>query len=98
MGLLTRDGSTGALGLFAVVALFMVYNVVRKFKPAEVPAEAAPTEAVGEAGLTLDSILEGVELEADVIRASKMQEQIANMIKEDPDAVAGLVKRWVSKE
>lgn len=98
LGLVQQYGPTAALGLFACLALFMVYNVVRKFTPGEVPADVASPEAVGEAGLTLDSILEGVELEADTIRASKMQEQISNMVKEDPEAVANLIKRWVVQE
>jgi len=99
MTYVTDYGPTVGLGLLAVLALMMVYSVVRKFQPASLPAEGAATaESVGEAGLTLDSILEGVELEADVIRTSKMQEQIGNMIKEDADAVASLVKRWVAKE
>ena len=58
----------------------------------------AAEEHVGEAGLTLDSILEGVELEAETIRTSKMQDQISNMIREDPEGVAGLMKRWIAKE
>jgi len=99
MTYVTDYGPTVGLGLLAVLALMMVYSVVRKFQPASLPAEgAAAPESVGEAGLTLDSILEGVELEADVIRTSKMQEQIGNMIKEDADTVASLVKRWVAKE
>jgi flagellar M-ring protein FliF len=98
LAMIERYWPTGALGLFGVLALFMVYSVVRKFQPAEVPADVPDVESVGEAGLTLDSILEGVELEADTIRASKMQEQISNMVKEDPDSVANLLKRWVVQE
>lgn len=98
MAMVERYGPTGALGLFGALALFMVYSVVRKFQPAEVPTDVSNVESVGEAGLTLDSILEGVELEADTIRASKMQEQISNMVKEDPDSVANLLKRWVVQE
>jgi flagellar biosynthesis/type III secretory pathway M-ring protein FliF/YscJ len=99
MGMIENYGPSVGLGLFAVLALLMVYSVVRKIQPAALPTEGATAaEPVSEAGLTLDSILEGVELEADVIRASKMQEQISNMIKEDPDGVTTLVKRWIAQE
>jgi flagellar M-ring protein FliF len=98
LSMLQQYGPTVGLALFACLALFMVYNVVRRFTPAEVPADVPAPATAGEAGLTLDSILEGVELEAETIRASKMQEQISNMVKEDPEAVANLIKRWVVKE
>jgi len=95
----TRYGPSVGLGLMAVLALLMVYRVVGKVQPTSMPAEDGPAEeSVGEAGLTLDSILEGVELEADTIRTSKMQDQISNMIREDPENVANLMKRWVGKE
>jgi len=92
-------GPSVALGVLAMLALLMVYKVISKLQPVQVPAEPkAAEERVGEAGLTLDSILEGVELEAETIRTSKMQDQISNMIREDPEGVAGLMKRWIAKE
>ena len=95
----TRYGPSVGMGIMAVLALLMVYKVVAKVQPASVPAEIGPAEeSVGEAGLTLDSILEGVELEADTIRTSKMQDQISDMIREDPESVANLMKRWIAKE
>ncbi|MBN2583398.1 MAG: hypothetical protein JXL80_10035 [Planctomycetes bacterium] len=94
-----RYGPSVALGVLAVLALLMVYKVVSKLQPAQMPAEGrVAEESVGEAGLTLDSILEGVELEAETIRTSKMQDQISDMIREDPESVANLMKRWISKE
>lgn len=87
------------LALLALAALWVLLNLVRRVQPVALPSEAAfAGDGISEAGLTLDSILEGVELEADTIRASKMQEQISSMIKEDPDAMANLVKRWISQE
>jgi flagellar biosynthesis/type III secretory pathway M-ring protein FliF/YscJ len=96
---LSSWGPSVGLGVLALAALGMVWSVVRKIQPVAGPPEtvAAPVEGMTE-GLTLDSILEGVELEADTIRASKMQEQISSMVKEDPESVANLVKRWIVQE
>ncbi len=92
-------GPSAGLGLLALLALGLVWNVVKKIQPVAAPPETVTvaSENMTE-GLTLDSILEGVELEADTIRASKMQEQIASMVKEDPESVANLVKRWIVQE
>jgi flagellar biosynthesis/type III secretory pathway M-ring protein FliF/YscJ len=96
---LSSWGPSAGLGLLAVLALGMVWSVVKKIQPVAPPPETVTVapENMTE-GLTLDSILEGVELEADTIRASKMQEQISSMVKEDPESVANLVKRWIVQE
>ena len=96
---LSSWGPSAGLGLLALLALGLVWSVVKKIQPVAAPPETVTvaSENMTE-GLTLDSILEGVELEADTIRASKMQEQIASMVKEDPESVANLVKRWIVQE
>ncbi|NIA20589.1 MAG: hypothetical protein GWP05_01175 [Anaerolineaceae bacterium] len=96
----SRYGPSVGLGVMAVLALLMVYKVVSKVHSEPSPvADAGPVEdSVGEAGLTLDSILEGVELEADTIRTTRMQDQISGMIRDDPESVADLMKRWIAKE
>ena len=48
---------------------------------------------VGEAGQTLD----GIELDDETVRAQQVVEQVSAMVKENPDAAASLVKRWVNK-
>lgn len=50
-------------------------------------------EEVGEGSAALD----GVELDPDSIRNKQMLEQVANLVKENPDAAAGLVKRWLNR-
>ncbi len=99
LALLQQAAPSVGLALLAVGGLWVLWSLVKRIQPVSVPAEVSPAgDGVGEAGLTLDSILEGVELEADTIRTSKMQDQISSMIKEDPDAMANLVKRWISQE
>jgi flagellar biosynthesis/type III secretory pathway M-ring protein FliF/YscJ len=54
------------------------------------PEEAAE---VGEGGRTLD----GVELDDETVRAQQVIDQVSAMVKENPDAAANLVKRWMSR-
>jgi flagellar biosynthesis/type III secretory pathway M-ring protein FliF/YscJ len=46
---------------------------------------------VGEGGRTLD----GIELDDEAIRAQQVVEQVSTMVKENPDAAANLIKRWM---
>ena len=41
--------------------------------------------------------LDGMELDPDAIRAQQMSEQVATMVREDPDSAAALVKRWLNR-
>jgi flagellar biosynthesis/type III secretory pathway M-ring protein FliF/YscJ len=96
-----------AVGLLALLSLFMVSMMVKKSSPAPVVAAAA-VEApeppilggnldiageVSEGGQTLD----GMELDEDAIKAQQMVEQVSTMVKENPDAAANLVKRWLNR-
>jgi len=104
----SRDLTLGAL---AVMSLFMVSMMVRKGTPAlESPvAVMAAAAAAGPAG-TLNTeealagevtaagtMLNGMELDDEAVRNQQMVEQVANMVKENPDAAASLVKRWMSR-
>jgi flagellar biosynthesis/type III secretory pathway M-ring protein FliF/YscJ len=95
------------IALLAVISLFMVSSMVKKSTPVPVMA-AVPSEPVepetfeaseplaGEAvegGGTLD----GMELDDDSVKAQQMVEQVATMVKENPDAAANLVKRWLNR-
>ena len=96
------------LGGLAVVSLFMVSMMVRKGGPAvmAVPAGIQTTtpmpvldasEALaGEVGEG-KSMLDAMELDEDAVRAQQMVDQVAAMVEDNPDAAAGLVKRWMSR-
>jgi flagellar biosynthesis/type III secretory pathway M-ring protein FliF/YscJ len=43
------------------------------------------------------SMLDGMELDEDAIRAQQMLEQVSSMVKENPDGAASLVKRWLNR-
>jgi len=93
-----------ALGVLALVSLVMVSNIVRK--GAAAPAAAAPTvsrpvpalnvaeEAVGEVGEGAPP-LDGMELDEDSVKARQMLHQVSEMVADNPDAAAKLVKRWL---
>ena len=99
-----------ALGALALMSLFMASMMVRKGQPAPVPAIAAapaplpgPTPVLmageplaGEAG-SGDPLLDGMELNEDAIKAQQMVDQVSTMVRENPDAAATLVKRWLNR-
>lgn len=98
------------LAVLALSSLMMVLMMMRKAAsgvgipgPEDVAASETPppmleagSAPVGEAGQT-DGVLHGVEVDEDTVRAKKMSEQVATLVKEDPDAAAALVKQWISQ-
>ncbi|MGH7214590.1 MAG: flagellar M-ring protein FliF C-terminal domain-containing protein [Tepidisphaeraceae bacterium] len=95
-----------AIGLLAVVSLFMVSMMVRKGTPQvaivappplkETPQLGANEEVAGEVG-EIDPMLDGMELDEDAIKAQQMLDQVSTMVKENPDGAANLVKRWLNR-
>lgn len=93
-----------AVGALALMSLFMVSMLVRKGAPAPVASPVVrPTqriggdeEVLGEAG-TGSAVLNAVEVDEDAVRTQQMQEQVAAMVKEDPDSAAAMVRRWLNK-
>jgi len=102
-----------ALGTLAVMSLFMASMMVRKASPTPIPAIAAASarsesdrkkgpftfagedlagEATGSEGL-----LDGLELNEETVKAGRMVEQVSSMVRENPDAAAALMKRWLSR-
>jgi flagellar biosynthesis/type III secretory pathway M-ring protein FliF/YscJ len=55
-------------------------------------AQDLPTE-VNEGLQTMD----GMEVDDDSIRTQQMIGQVSNMVKENPDGAANLVKRWLNR-
>ena len=95
-----------ALGALAVISLFMVSMMVRKATPAPIippmpekpnkPAFAPPEEPVAEASEGLQE-MDGIEVDTDSVRNQQIISQVSSMVKENPDAAANLVKRWLSR-
>jgi flagellar biosynthesis/type III secretory pathway M-ring protein FliF/YscJ len=96
-----------ALGVLAVVSLFMMSTMVKKGAPVPVlisePEPERPKgkltsgeEVVGEAG-DGETILGGMELDEDAAKTQQMLGQVSDLVKENPDAAANLIKRWMNK-
>ncbi len=99
-------GKEIAIGVLALVSLFMVSTMVKKGTPAPValgPMEdyETPTLRSGEAiageASGGEQMLDGMELDDDSVRAQQMIDQVSNMVKENPEGAASLVKRWMNR-
>jgi flagellar M-ring protein FliF len=97
-----------AVGALALVSLFMVSTMVKKSTPAPVVAlagmeEFTPPPKLGSnvdiAGEVSegDQALDGMELDEDAIKSQQMVEQVSTMVKENPEAAANMVKRWLNR-
>lgn len=99
------------LGTLAMMSLFMASMMVRKAAPAPIPAPVpsrtegekkklpftfAGEDLAGEAAST-DGLLDGMELNEETVKAGRMVEQVSSMVRENPDAAAALMKRWLSR-
>jgi flagellar biosynthesis/type III secretory pathway M-ring protein FliF/YscJ len=106
-GVIGSHGKEIALGGLALVSLFMVTMMVRKSAPPVAvapPAQAGPPPSLvagealaGEAGEG-NPLLDGMEMDEDTIRTQQMVEQVSTMVKENPDAAASLMKRWLHRD
>jgi flagellar biosynthesis/type III secretory pathway M-ring protein FliF/YscJ len=105
-GTLTRHAKEIAIGVLALVSLFMVSGMVRR--GATVSTIAQPVELRAAAPLAVDedvagevgeggAMLDGMELDEDTIKAQQMVEQVSTLVKENPDSAANLVKRWLNR-
>jgi flagellar M-ring protein FliF len=94
------------LGALAVVSLFMVSSMVRKAAPAPIilpqSERAAPVavaggeDVAGEAGEGVQS-MDAVEVDDAAVHTQQMIAQVSTLVKENPDAAANLVKRWLNR-
>jgi flagellar M-ring protein FliF len=95
-----------AVGALAVISLFMVSMMVRRSAPPlpvpvaapepVVPATAFGDPVAGEVGAGLNA-LSGQELDDEQVESHQMIEQVETMVRENPDAAAQLVKRWLNR-
>ena len=58
--------------------------------------DAPPDEVAGEVRES-GPLLDGMELDEDSVKAQQMLSQVANLVEENPDAAATLVKRWLNR-
>lgn len=95
----------GGLALFAVGMMLMM--VRRSAKKVEVPTAEelvgvppqlqAKDDLVGEADES-ETAIAGIELGEEQLRADKIREQVADLVKSTPDVAARMVNRWISVE
>ncbi len=107
-------GGTGGLidklviGALAAVAVGMMLMMVKRSgKKVELPTPAEivgvpqslaiDTDVIGEAGEG-DSPLMGIEIEDEEVRVQNMLEQVAELVDQNPDGAANLLRRWIEAE
>ena len=61
------------------------------------PLPTDQSEVVGEAEESAPA-MEGLELDEEALRQKQMLGQISNMVKQNPDEVANLLRRWIRVE
>jgi flagellar biosynthesis/type III secretory pathway M-ring protein FliF/YscJ len=98
----------GLVGL-ALLSLAMMFLMVRRagvttdLPTAQEIVGVPPTlptdesEVVGEA-IESAPILEGVEVDDEALRRQQMRGQISEMVRQNPDGVANLLRRWITVE
>lgn len=103
-------GREVVLAALALAALMMVSGIVKKGAG---PVPAAQIAAIAEQQRELErlvggeevvgaagegtSALEALELDEETGQTQQMVQQVANMVKENPDAATSLVKRWMNR-
>jgi len=55
------------------------------------------TDVIGEAGEG-DSPLMGIEIEDEEVRVQNMLEQVGDLVDQNPDGAASLLRRWIESE
>jgi flagellar biosynthesis/type III secretory pathway M-ring protein FliF/YscJ len=91
MQYVTQYGGTAGLALLTLVALFFLWRMVKR--PVEVSAPSRPM------ALTDEELLVGLDgPDESVRRAEKVEEKVAEMVKQSPRDAASLITRWVQTE
>ncbi len=98
---------TVALGVLAMVALGMMFTMVRKAGKAPslptaeelvgIPPALEPgTEVVGEA-VEGDTAMIGIEIDDQSLKTGKMLEEIGTLVKNNPQTAASVFNRWLTE-
>ncbi|HEY1685853.1 MAG TPA: hypothetical protein VGG19_13900 [Tepidisphaeraceae bacterium] len=94
-----------AVAALAVISLFMVSMMVRKGTPQPIvhavqeksePQSLEAGELVAGEASEGNATLDGMELDDDAVKTQQMIGQVSQMVKENPDGAANLVKRWLN--
>ena len=115
-GMLSSAGSlmgsnvikTGALGGLALLAVGLMFMMVRKAgKSAALPtaeelvgippALQPGSDVVGEADET-DTAMVGIEVDPDRLRTTKMLDEVTQLVKSNPGAAASVFNQWLSSD
>ena len=88
-------GSAGVLGLFTLVAMFLLWRMLKR--PVEVSlASRGGGMSLGMTDEELLSDLSGPD--ADTLRKAKIEDKVKEMVVESPQDAAKLITRWVHTE
>lgn len=98
---------TVLVGVLAVVSLGMMAMMVKRTskridlpdaeKLVGIPADlGAGGDLIGEAGEG-EHVMTGIEVDDQLVEVQHLREQVAEMIKQDPESAAGLVERWAEQ-
>jgi flagellar M-ring protein FliF len=110
-GMLSLGGGLidkAVLGVLAVAALGMMFMLIRKSgKRPEMPTVEelvglppeleTPSDVIGDA-LEGEAPLAGIEVGEDEVQSQKMLEQVAEMVKDNPEVAAKLLNRWIQTQ
>ncbi len=105
-GMIGGWGKEVGVGALAVISLFMVSTIVKRSTPAPIvvaqaeakgPITLEAAEAVAGFASEGNNTLAGMELDDDTIQAQQVIEQVTNLVGENPDGAANLVKRWLNR-
>lgn len=114
LGSLLGTGSgmvqTVVLGALALVALAMMFAMVRKAgRQAATPTAEelvglppaleleSHSDLIGEAGES-ETAMTGIEVDESALQSQKMLEQVGDLVSKDPEATARIINRWLSAE
>lgn len=112
-GLIGSYGREIGVGVLALVSLFMVSRLVKKSAPpAPIPPPVdedeeeerrnavnrlEPNEMLAGEVMEGGPVLLGQELDEEAVEGKQILEQVQSLVKDNPDAAALLVKRWLNK-
>jgi len=110
-GVLKAYGRQGGLALLAVTSLVMMLMMVRRGPASALrsrdrhPALAEPDEelgmlssgieTIGEAAVS-ETVMEGREVDESTIQTEQQVEQVASLVRENPDLAANLIGKWIT--